>query len=93
MGKFVKPWAQKHHSAKAPKTILHTAAEVEEGRASPDTLVKVQPESAPSSPKNENSIMAWAQSFYAPAKTGGKTRRQRKRKTRRTQKHRKRRET
>ena len=88
MTRFVKPGAHKHHSAKAPKTILHTAAEVEEGRASPETIVKVRPETPPSSPKNDNPIMAWVQSFYAPAKTGGKTRR-RKRRTQKRKNNRK----
>jgi hypothetical protein len=84
MTKFVKPGAHKHHSAKAPRTIVHSAAEVEEGRASPETLIKVKPETPPSSPKTENPIMAWVQSFYAPPTKGGKTRRRKqKRKTER----------
>ena len=87
--KFFEKGKEPGKGAKAPKAALHPAAEAEEGRSSPATTVEVKPESALPSPKNENSIMAWAKSFYAPAPTGGKSRRQRNRKTRRTRRTRK----
>lgn len=88
--KFFDKGKEPNKGAKAPKAGLNLAAEAEEGRISPATVVEVKPESPLPSPKNENSIMAWAKSFYAPATNGGKSRRQRqrKRKTRRTRKHR-----
>jgi hypothetical protein len=87
--KFFEKGKEHSKGAKAPKTSLHLAAQLEEGRSSPDTALEVKPESSEPSPKNENPIMAWAKSFYAPATKGGKSRRQHKRKTRRTRKHRK----
>lgn len=87
--KFFEKGKEPSKGAKAPKASVHSAAEAEEGRSSPATAVEVKPESPLPSPKNENSIMAWAKSFYAPSTQGGKSRRHRKRKTRRTRKQRK----
>ena len=87
--KFFEKGKEPGKGAKAPKMSIHSAAELEEGRSFPATTVEVRPESPPPSPKNENSIMAWAKSFYTQPTKGGNSRRQRKRKTRRTRKHRK----